>query len=187
MRLAANGRLYVVERVKRGIYSLSRFARWVHEGDVVVAIKGWHAPREVGMNFSIEDETVAVPNALNWWHAAQIEEPRSDLGLGEEFAGLQVAVVFGSSDRENTAEEPSLLDALEHRSQSLVPVSNGWDPGERPSVLLDSQGSAVVEAMDVDGVEPDARQSPEELLNGMRDHYLQALYISKVRISSSYY
>lgn len=186
MRLAANGGLYVIERVKRCIYSLSRLARWVREGDIVVAVKGWQAPRDVGMNFSIEDETAAVPDALNWWQAAQIEEPNSDLGLGKEFGGLQVAVVFGPPEGENTAEESSFMDVLQHRSQSIAPVSNGWDSVGGPSAFLDSQGSAFAEVMDVDVVEPDVKQSPEELLNGMRDHYLQALYISKVRISSSY-
>lgn len=186
MRLAANGGLYVVERVKRGIYSLSRLARWVHEGDVVVAVKGWQAPRDVGMDMKIDDEFVAVPDALNWWQAAQIEEPASDLGLGDEFAGLQVAVVFGPSEGQNGSEESSFVDVLEHRSQSLAPVSKGAETGGGPSGLLDSQGSGAGEAMDIDGVEPDMKKSPEQLLNGMRDHYLQALYISKVRMLCSY-
>lgn len=176
----------MVERVKRGIYSLSRLARWVHEGDVVVAVKGWQAPREPGMDIEIDDKSAVVPDALNWWQAAQIEEPASDLGLGEEFAGLQVAVVFGPAEGENGEEVPSFVDVLEHRSQSLAPISRGLESGPGTSGLLDSQGSGGGEAMDVDSVEPDVKQSPEELLNGMRDHYLQALYISKVRNLCSY-
>lgn len=185
MRLVANGGLYVVERVKRGIYSLSRLARWVHEGDVVVAVKGWQAPGGVGMDMKIEESPTSIPGALNW-EAARIEEPASDLGLGEEFAGLQVAVVFGPSEGENGSEEPSFVDVLEHRGQSFAPVSNETDSGGGPSGLTDSQGSGGGAAMDVDEVEPGVKQSPEELLNGMRDHYLQALYISKVRIPCSY-
>lgn len=187
VRLAAEGGLYVVERVKRGIYSLSRLARWVHQGDVVVAVKGWHAPREVKTDIEVAEKPCAVPDALNWWQAAQVEEPASDIGLGQEFAGLQVAVVFGPSEGEDGSEEPSFVDVLEHRSQSLAPVSKGLDPEGGTSLgLLDSQGSGGGEAMDVDGVEADVKQSPDGLLYGMRDHYLQALYTSKVRILCSH-
>lgn len=181
VRLAVNGRLYVIERVKRGIYSLSRLARWVHEGDVVVATKGWHAPQDVKMDIAADEKICTVPDALNWWQAAHIDEPSSDLGLGEDFAGLQVAVVFGKSEADGGRDEPTFVDVLEHRGQSLAPAAR--DP-EAAFGLPDSQAVGG-EAMDVDGVESNAvntKQSPEELLNGMRDHYLQALYASKVKI-----
>lgn len=181
VRLAVNGRLYVIERVKRGIYSLSRLARWVHEGDVVVATKGWHAPQDAKMDIGADEKTCAVPDAQNWWQAAHIEEPSSDLGLGEDFAGLQVAVVFGQSEADGGQDEPTFVDVLEHRGQSLAPAARA---PEAAFGLPDSQAVGG-EAMDVDGIESNAvntKQSPEELLNGMRDHYLQALYASKVRI-----
>lgn len=181
VRLAANGRLYVIERVKRGIFSLSRLARWVHEGDVVVAAKGWHPPQDVKMDIGAEEKTCTVPDALNWWQAAQIEEPSSDLGLGEDFAGLQVAVVFGPSEADGGQDEPTFVDVLEHRGQSLAPAARDLEA----AFGLPDSPAVGGEAMDVDGIESNAvntKQSPEELLNGMRDHYLQALYASKVRI-----
>lgn len=185
VQLAADGGLYVVERVKRGIYSLSRLAPWVQEGDIVVAGKGWQGSRAAEMDVEAEEKPCAVPDALNWWQAAQVEEPPSDLGLGDELAGLQVAVVFGPPGGE-TGAEASFVDVVEHRSQSLAPVADGLNvEGESSFGPLESQGISGVEAMDVDEVhdtnEPDPKQSPEELLNGMRDHYLQALYVSKVR------
>jgi DNA replication regulator SLD3 len=179
VRLAANGGLYVIERVKRGIYSLSRLARWVQEGDVVVAVKGWHEPQDMKMDVETDKKSLSIPDAMNWWQAAQIEEPSSDLGLGDGFAALQVAVVFGS-ERDAGQGESTFVDVLEHRGQSLAPTVR--DP-ETPFGLLDSQ-TVVGDAMEVDGVESiavDTKQSPEELLNGMRDQYLQALYASKVR------
>lgn len=187
VRLAGHGGLYVVERVKRGIYSLSRLARWVHEGDVVVAVKGWQAPREVEMDIEIDDPSCHVPDALNWWQAAQIEEPPSDLGLGEDFAELQVAVVFGPPETDASQDEPSFVDVLEYRSQSLAPAKGINALVEGSFGLPDSQGAGGAEAMDVDGIDPngaEVKQSPEELLSGMRDQYLQALYISKVRTLS---
>ena len=188
VQLAADGGLYVVERVKRGIYSLSRLAPWVQEGDIVVAGKGWQGTLAAEMDIEDEEKPCAVTDALNWWQAAQVEEPPSDLGLGEDLAGLQVAVVFGPPEGETGTEESSFVDVVEHRSQSLAPVADGLNiDGESSFGPLESQGITGAEAMDVDDVhdtnEPDPKQSPEELLNGMRDHYLQALYVSKVRTS----
>ncbi|KAJ5370514.1 uncharacterized protein N7496_006606 [Penicillium cataractarum] len=182
VRLAANGGLYVVERVKRGIYSLSRLARWVQEGDVVVAVKEWQGPGDVVMDVDVDDKPCTALDALNWWQTAKIEEPLSDLGLGEEFAGLQVDVVFGSSGTD-TQVQPSFVDVLEYRSQSLAPAVTGDDSQVDTSFGPgDSQVLGTAGCMDIDPV-PDAKQSPEDLLNGMREHYLQALYISKTSLA----
>ncbi|KAJ6102917.1 hypothetical protein N7486_005344 [Penicillium sp. IBT 16267x] len=186
VRLVADGSLYVVERVKRGIYSLTRLAPWVHEGVVVVAVKGWQGSfRAVDMDVEVE-ESLPVPDALNWWQAAQIEEPLSDLGLGDDFAGLQVDVVFEDEVDVRTAA-PSFVDVLEFRGQNLAPVSTSPNiETEASFALSDSHGMGPTDAMDVDFTDNngiDAKQSPEELLGGMRDHYLQALYISKTSLA----
>jgi len=178
----------VVERVKRGIYSLTRLARWVHEGDIVVAVKGWQgSSRAVDMDVEVE-KSLPVPDALNWWQAAQIEEPLSDLGLGDDFAGLQVDVMFKDEVDAGTVA-PSFVDVLEFRGNSLAPVSKNTNIDREASFApSESHGMGLTEAMDVDftsnnGI--DVKQSPEELLDGMRDHYLQALYISKVSVRLS--
>ncbi|KAJ5140138.1 hypothetical protein N7448_003546 [Penicillium atrosanguineum] len=181
VRLAANSGLYVIERVKRGIYSLSRLARWVHEGDVAVAVKGWQAPQGLKMDIEDNEKSLSIPDALSWWQSAQIEEPPSNLGLGEDFAALQVAVVF-ESEGDTGQDEPTFVDVLEHRGQSLAPTVRD---SEAPFGLRDSQAVGS-EAMDVEGVDStavDAKLPPEELLNGMRDHYLQALYASKTSLA----
>lgn len=180
MRLAADGALYAVERVKRGIYSLSRLARWVQEGDIVVAVKGWQGSSRT--DTSPEEKPLPNPDALNWWQAAQVEDPQSDLGLDDDFAGLQVALVFEDAEV-NVA--PSFVDVLEYRGLSVPPISKGHDAHVDPSLAVQESQAGLADAMDVD-VDMDAngvemKQSPEELLDGMRDHYLQALYTSKVR------
>jgi hypothetical protein len=154
----------------------------VQEGDLVVAVKGWQGSRDVVMDVDVEDKPCATLDAMSWWQNAQIEEPPSDLGLGEDFAGLQVDVVFGSSGMDDTNVQPSFVDVLEYRGQSLAPAAIGDDSQMSASFGLgDSQVLGASDSMDIDPA-PDMKQSPEELLNGMREHYLQALYISKVRI-----
>jgi hypothetical protein len=190
VRLVPNGGLYIVERVKRGIYSLSKLARWVHEGNLVVAAKGWHATDAVDVDSMAVDETGTIPDEFDWWQVAQIDEPLSDVE-GEKSAGLDIAVVFGPSESDLQNTETSFVGVVEHRSHSLAPSRN-FDAAEGGSVLLpESQGLGdVTTAMDVDNVESnvvDVQQSPEELLDGMREHYLQALYVSKVICSTHYW
>lgn len=153
----------------------------MQEGDVVVAVKAWQGSGDIVMDVDVDDKPCTELDALNWWQSAQIEEPPSDLGLGEEFAGLQVDVVFGSSGTDMQVQ-PSFVDVLEYRSQSLAPAATGEDSQMDTSFGPgDSQFLGTAGSIDIDPV-PDTKQSPEELLSGMREHYLQALYISKVSI-----
>ncbi|CRL23043.1 DNA replication regulator Sld3 [Penicillium camemberti] len=187
VRLIPNGGLYIIERVKRGIYSLSKLARWVHEGNIVVAAKGWHGTDAAGVDGVAVDETSIVPDGFEWWQMAQIDESLSEVEMGEEPTGLDIAVVFGPSESDLGNTETSFVGVVEHRSHSLAP-SRSFDAAEGGSFLLpESQGLGDVTAgMDVDVVDSnaaDVQQSPEELLDGMRDHYLQALYVSKTSVA----
>ncbi|KAJ5794112.1 DNA replication regulator Sld3 [Penicillium paradoxum] len=187
VRLVANGSLYIVERVKRGLYSLSKLARWVHEGNLIVAVKGWHGTDVVEADAMAVNDTCTLSNGSDWWQTAQIDEPVSDVKVAEKSAGLDIAVVFGPSETELANTDASFVGVIEHRSLSLAP-SRSFDAAEAGSFsLTDSQSLGhVVEPMNVDGVESnvgDVQQSPEELLDGMRDHYLQALYVSKTSVA----
>ncbi|KAJ5135788.1 DNA replication regulator Sld3 [Penicillium bovifimosum] len=180
VRLASNGGLYVVERVKKGVYSLSKLARRVNEANLVGAAKGWQASDAVGVDSTAAEDVCAFPDEFDWWQAAQIDEPMSDV---EKPAGLDIAVVFCETDLANT--DSSFVGVLEHRSHSLAP-SRSFDVADASSLLAESQSfRAGPEDVDVDGVEPGpgVQQSPEELLDSMRDHYLQALYVSKTSVA----
>ncbi|KGO36791.1 DNA replication regulator Sld3 [Penicillium expansum] len=187
VRLMPNGGLYIIERVKRGIYSLSKLARWVYEGNLVVAAKGWHGTDAADVDSVAIDETGAVPDGFDWWQVAQIDEPLSDVEMSEQSTGLDIAVVFGPSESDLGNSETSFVGVVEHRSHSLAP-SKSFDAAEGSSFLLpESQGLGdITTIMDIDGVDSnvvDVQQSPEELLDGMRDHYMQALYVSKTSVA----
>ncbi|CAP93107.1 hypothetical protein E8E15_001396 [Penicillium rubens] len=186
VRLVPNGGLYIIERVKMGLYSLSKLARWIHEGNLVVAAKGWQGI-DAAVDGEAVDETGGIPDGFDWWQVAQIDEPLSDVEMGEKSAGLDIAVVFGSSESDVGNIETSFVGVVEHRGQSLAP-SRSFDAAEGGAFLLpESQGLGDdAAAMEVDGVDSnvvDVQQSPEELLDGMRDNYLQALYVSKTSVA----
>lgn len=182
MKLLVNGGLYVVERVKRGIYSLSKLARWVHEGDLVVAAKGWHKSGP-GEDVMAVDEPSTIPDGFDWWAAAQIDEPTSGLGVGEKPAGLSIALVFGPTEPDLEAVNASF--GVEEYSVPSFALPRTLDAAEEDP-FTDSKPQTLSDpdhAMHVDGTEnhmEDVQQSPEELLDGVRDHYLQTLYTSKV-------
>ncbi|KAJ5894001.1 DNA replication regulator Sld3 [Penicillium taxi] len=177
VRLVATGGLYVIERVKRGIYSLCRLARGVHEGDILAAAKGWQGLRVTEIHTEIDEKPSQAFDTDNWWQAARIAEPSSDLGLGEELAGLQVAVVFKGP--EPGIGHDSHIGDVSDQNQSVAPATGYVD-----TKVDESQGSKT---MHVDGVsvfhELEAQQLPDELFNGMRDHYLQALYVSNTSVA----
>ncbi|KAF7717098.1 Uncharacterized protein PECH_004491 [Penicillium ucsense] len=183
VRLAATGALYVIERIKRGIYSLWRLARWIQEGDIVVAAKGWQGSNDIAIDLVEEDKPPAILDGSEWWQNAQIEEPSSDLILGEEFAGLQVSVVFQASGTpEASRKTPSArpLGDPKQTAAGATPVREGQiDPS---TALAESLMQSVDHSTNLDLLQ-ESKRSAEELLEGMREHYLQALYISKTSLA----
>lgn len=164
-RLSGDAGVYVIERVKAGIYSLSKLGAWVGEGEILVAAKGG-----LGVKYpSSSAGSVAGREGGAWWESARVEDPSS--GLGASSALFDASLVFGADEA-----KPGLLDpALERRSSSdanlLTPLESSQGKGE----------AAISE--DVGGP-PDSLQSPQELLDALREQYLQALYVSKVSLDA---
>ena len=176
-RIQADGDgMYVVERVKRGIYSLCKVGSWIGEGDVVVLGKG-------GLS-SIESEGKDVgirAGGWEWWEAARVDDmsPGHMSSLRRKF---DVSLVFGprSSDVgyesfgafENTRRSMSMVAPLERNSSSDLNLLTPLESSQ-------GKGDTVMEDVGAN----DAQQSPQELLDALREQYLQALYISKVSCS----
>jgi hypothetical protein len=154
----------------------------VHEGNIVVAAKRWHGSEDADLDIKDVDESTVMPDGYDWWQAAQIDEPITDIGVGEK-PTLDIALVFGPSEADAVVAEASFVGVFEHRSHSLAP-SRSFDDADGDPFVTEPKGLADGgDTMDIDGVElnaVDVQQSPEMLLDGMRDHYLQALYVSKV-------
>lgn len=175
-----------MERVKQGIYSLSKLARWVDEGSLVVAAKGWHTnPAEVDYSIAVH-KLRDMSDSFDCWEAAQIEEPLTELGAEKQSTRPSIALVFGPSDTDLESTHQPPVNVVEHQCPSHAPSESFNVSREEPNLRCNIQGSGDIgEAMCVDQVEPgvaDVQQSPEALLDGMRGHYLQALYVSNVRL-----
>jgi hypothetical protein len=194
VRLVPDGELYAVERVKRGIYALSKLARGVEEGDILVAVKGWNPSTGCGGG-TLSDQPLGAESGQGWWQQAKVEDPTSVTPPSAKRAKFDVSLVFNKAAvdarGEVTLQEISPVDSHEQRASMAPPAlpmerSSSSDM-QMPFVLHDSRDADGAVFGDVaanaDTQPADPSQSPQELLDAMREHYLQALYISKVCIS----
>ncbi|KAL2003937.1 hypothetical protein VTN02DRAFT_1456 [Thermoascus thermophilus] len=199
-RLTSDGGLYVIERVKRGIYALCNLGHWVGEGDLFVAAKAWssYAGAERPPLYGSSD----AGNTVNWRDAAKIEEGALNVGSSTKWAGLDVSVAFGPGEKAaahpgstDTAHDghPADSEDVGHKSglppAGPVPMARSFSTEGGAPTPPEEQGDAALRLSrtSLGGDESlnasDAVQSPEELLDGLRSQYLEALYISKTSVA----
>lgn len=187
-----DSRLYVIERVRDGIYSLSRLGWWVNEGEVLVAGKS-SASLMMSMSYGRRSPSVKTGEGGSWWQVARIDEPLAESGLLGKEDGFGVSVVFGGAEGFGRGSD---VDSSGHH---LSPPDSGGQPGggfrhattvdmavERsssanvltPATAMSREQSENENNVDADGGSDS--KSPQEMLDGLREQYLQALYISKV-------
>ncbi|RLL98292.1 hypothetical protein CFD26_107604 [Aspergillus turcosus] len=195
VRLVPDGELYAVERVKRGIYALSKLARGVEEGDIFVAVKGWNPSTGCGERVLSESDIPLGAESGEWWQQAKIEDPVSVTPPSAKRAKIDVSLVFNKAAADApvdaTLNEISPVDSFGQRPSMAppsLPMERSSSSGmQMPFVLHDSRDADGAVFGDVaangDTQPADPSQSPQELLDAMKEHYLQALYISKTSVA----
>lgn len=178
---------YAVERVKRGLYALSKLSRgWTKEADFEQTAKGLSAARTqpaglISFDFGEEPArkrrcgvSAAHANANadvddlaldDWWGSARVADPevaalKCDIDAGRRARfEASVAVVFENLEQPPPTPSPvQQVDA--HLPTCVRPAVNS------ATVETDSPGAATL--------------SIQSLLDGLRDQYLKTLYESKV-------
>ncbi|EAW07775.1 uncharacterized protein ACLA_024910 [Aspergillus clavatus NRRL 1] len=188
VRLLSDGDLYIIERVKRGIYALSKLVRGVDEGDIFVAVKGWN-PSACAQNGSCE-LPVGAGHGAEWWELARIDDPTADTPVPKR-ARFDVSLVFDQASVDVVGGGAKLA-SMDSRMHSMAPPSLALDLSCSSDVAVpfvlngpqDNDGDVfgdIVARDDTQATEPPL--SPQELLDAMRDQYLQALYISKTSVA----
>ena len=186
-RLVSDNAFYIIERVKRGIYSLCSLGSWIGEGDLLVAGKGWQdfsskLPLQ-GRIASIED------NEKDWRQAATINGNSMDLGPSRDSMNIDATIVFGVDENDDSNQLPEKTVAVlfddckgdEDQEISLISSSLNRRPSidGRITTPLEAADSAHINYLYATGT----TQSPENLFESLRSQYLEALYISKVCMS----
>ncbi|WEW61645.1 hypothetical protein PRK78_007136 [Emydomyces testavorans] len=162
--------LYVVERVKRGIYAICALAQWVGEGDLVVASKGWKA-----------EECGDVPglscagDELNWLERARIPQALDCEDLGNR-PSSSMTLAFGQQEKSTDGA-------------GTTDPSGGTHAREGDgSVELGSLYEAVYQRTETSpqvfgAKKADDSQGPRDLFDGLKTQYLETLYISKTSVA----
>lgn len=176
VRLASDGGLYVIERVKRGIYSLSKLARGVEEGDVRVTVKA-SSHRASALPPCTPRKRVEISSdGGDWWRMAQVDDPAPDLSIQIPTKRPKVDFVFGVNtepvDRDEQMKGMSPVDPMDRSSSYDVRMISVPPEQQLP---LETAGARVGEENVCE-----TTQSPQELFDGLREQYLQTLYVSKV-------
>ncbi|KAL4893973.1 DNA replication regulator SLD3-domain-containing protein [Aspergillus ambiguus] len=183
VRVESDGALYVVERVKTGVYALSKLVREIEEGDVFVAVKGWSPSSAVASAVRAPARRGSAPT--DWWCMAQVEEPDCESLFAAKRSKVDVSVVFGLAAVGSVEDDVRMTDVSPFDSApaqaprlSTQPSSGSDGPGWVDSISQE----APVEAAPVDN-DNDPLQSPQETLDNLREQYLQALYVSKTSVA----
>ncbi|KAL4812382.1 DNA replication regulator SLD3-domain-containing protein [Aspergillus spinulosporus] len=180
VRLSSDGGIYVIERVKQGIYSLSKLARGVEEGDIRVALKASSRRANILAPCS-SCKHPDVTSDGDWWRLAQVDDPAPDLSLPLPAKRAKVDFLFGISadpvDRDERMKGASPMDSME-RSSSVDACMISVPPETQVPVQTAIPGGEVD-----DRNVCESTQTPQELLDGLREQYLQALYVSKASVA----
>ncbi|KAL2872041.1 uncharacterized protein BJX67DRAFT_341343 [Aspergillus lucknowensis] len=180
VRLASDGGLYVVERVKKGIYALMKLGPSVDEGHVRVVVKASHHRVNNGLGECTPQEYVDNASGVEWWRQIQVEDPAPDLSVGIPAKRAKVDFVFGVSDNGGREDERtkrmSPIDSMDRSSSCDVHTLSV------PAESQDRVGPSISGEVGERNAQ-ETRQSPQELLDGLREQYLHALYISKASVA----
>ncbi|KAL4874808.1 DNA replication regulator SLD3-domain-containing protein [Aspergillus karnatakaensis] len=179
VRLFSDGGLYVIERVKRGIYSLCKLDRGIEEGDIRVALKA--GSRQVSSGLPCTPRKAAGDGGGDeWWRLAQVDDPAPSDAHGAPVKRAKVDFVFGvvsePAVRDERRNGDSLVEAVDRSSSCDVRMVSVPPESHLPETVVSSEVDATTQ-------EQESTQSPQELLDGLREQYLQALYVSKASVA----
>ncbi|KKZ62507.1 hypothetical protein EMCG_03088 [[Emmonsia] crescens] len=206
--------LYVVERVKRGVYAVCALGSWVVEGDLMVAAKGGggdSAPPTWDSSMGGEDVGDGDGDGQgddekkgDWWEVARVLDPAGEF---YGFSGKRkvitknVALAFGpelceekgvpglSPETSCLSSVPGLAGGNDERLDRRGAI--GLEADTQHSSLRrvsskDTRPDPQPQEIDIppcESAEAKVTQSPQELFDSLRSHYLEALYISKTSVA----
>lgn len=155
--------LYVIERVKAGVYAIIALGAWVCEGDLLVAGKRWRA-QTAGAGAGAPE---SKPAADDWLERARIPGGLEMTPGKRNQAWRDVELAFRAQGKNVAPGLPA--DGLGAQSEQ----SGAQKAADQNASSGVEQGSAR------------RPQSLEEMFDAIRNQYLETLYISKVCRSSA--
>ena len=156
---AENDKLWAVERVQQGIYALYRLQRWV----TLQALEQTQSQyRESSCVQKIQGSQHARQTNHMWWHNTVIRPMHDVRSCWDEYTRVRKSACFNL--------------CLQRPSQKVsLP---GLGPNQRSYI----EATNVID--NLENVVEEVSQAPAEILDTISSQYQEALYASKVRIST---
>ncbi|KAG5294756.1 SLD3 domain-containing protein [Histoplasma ohiense] len=195
--------LYVVERVKKGIYAICALGSWVLERDLMVAAaKG--AGEEVAGDVNVYGDGRGEKEG-DWLEKATVSDPAAGFfaysrprkaimenvalafgpklcgkggahSLSLETSGLSSVSGLGIAHDEQVDRRDTVRSEAAAPHISLLQVTN-------KDIQPDTQPEEAIGVGPCEPTEAKVTQSPQELFDNLRSQYLEALYISKTSVA----
>ncbi|GAM41441.1 hypothetical protein TCE0_042r14565 [Talaromyces pinophilus] len=182
-RSLSNGAIYVVERVKMGIFAMTKLQAKIEEGEIRVAAKA--AATMNFKRFRLWSSNTDLPrasestNGWDWREAARLPNdiPRFDLFTTK--GKFDVSVAFEDCSG-NNAEAP-VVESQVYTGGSFMALDDV--PGMQGSTRTPPDISVEAPQLETQGEAQDISPTPDVVMENLRTQYLEALYISKTSVA----
>lgn len=180
-RSLSNGAIYVVERVKTGIFALTKLQSNIEEGEIRVAAKA--AAAMVFKNFGICSSNMDLStarisaNGWDWREAARLPEDTPRFDSFATKGKFDISVVF--EDCSSNDHEAAAIENQVYTGDSFIAL-DGVESGMQEDVRNLPDISVDVPQFEDQGDAQNISPTPDVIMENLRSQYLEALYISKV-------
>lgn len=176
-RSLSNSAIYVVERVKTGIFAMTKLQSNIKEGEIRVAAKAAAAMNLKRFRLCTSDvdpsSTNRSANGWDWREAARLpdDNPRTTKGK------FEVSVVF--EDCSGNDHEAPVVESQVYTGDSFMALDNVSAIQEH--TRTPPEDSVQTPQLETQGDAQDVSPTPDVIMENLRTQYLETLYISKVR------
>lgn len=179
-RSLSNGAIYVVERVKTGIFAMTKLQPGIEEGEVRVAAKAAAA-----MNFkrfgvwSFNTDVSRARESTNGWDWREAARISDDIPRFDSFATkekIDVSVTFEDCSGNN--DEVPGVESQVYTGDSFMALDSVSGMQEHGRTL--PEDSIQSPQLETPNNAQDTTPTPDVVMENLRTQYLEALYISKV-------
>ncbi|EED24104.1 conserved hypothetical protein [Talaromyces stipitatus ATCC 10500] len=180
-RSLSNGAIYVIERVKRGIYAMTKLQSTIEEGEIRAAAKAATAmtlKRFRVWSTADVSKTDKLTDDWDWREAARLPDHIPHFDSFATTGKLDVSITF--EDYCRTDHEPGAVESQVYIGDSFLALDG---IGSNMQAHTRTPPEDSVRAPLLEAEQDNAPPTPDVIMENLRTQYLEALYISKTSVA----
>ncbi|EEA20544.1 hypothetical protein TMatcc_000530 [Talaromyces marneffei ATCC 18224] len=182
-RSLSNGAIYAVERVKTGIFAMTKLQSHIEEGEIRVAAK---AAAAINLKrFSIWSSSTDLPrssNSTNGWDWREAARLPDDIPRFDPFATkgkFDASVVFEDCSGN---DHDAVAESQVYTGDSFMAL-DGVESGMQEHTRTPPENNVQAPPPEAQGDAQDTLPTPDVIMENLRTQYLETLYISKTSVA----